>query len=95
MARFAVSPRRPLNPFLLRRILASGLKQKPLAHGAGFPNYSAYFNAIRMPVIVATPLTVARLRTLAWAVGFDPDELFLDEPISDRRGVPTHPEKHA
>jgi hypothetical protein len=82
------APRRPLNPFVLRRAVASGINQGVLSQASGFPAYSTYYTTLRSPIVIATDLTVARLTRLAEIIGFPTDEIFLDEPRSVKR-VPT------
>lgn len=87
--RAPAAPRRPLNPFLLRTVLASGINQDMLRRAAGWPNYPSYFVDLRTPSILATPVRVARLVKLAETlsragVDFRADEIFLDEPAAPR-----------
>lgn len=78
------APRRPLNPFLLRRALASSINQGVLSVDAGFPAYSTYYTTLRSPVVIASDLTVARLMRLADRLDFPRSEVFLDEPKPPR-----------
>src|SRR5436190_1099727 len=79
-----VAPRRPLLPFLLRRVSASRINKGLLARAAGFPAYSVFYTVLRSEKVIATPLTVERLERVADLVGFPRDEIFLDEPAKPR-----------
>jgi hypothetical protein len=73
------APRRPLNPFLLRRVERSGHTKRTLATVAGFPHYIYFYLTLREDIVRASPLLVTRLQRVADAVGFPRDEIFLDE----------------
>lgn len=79
-----LAPRRPLNPFLLRRAAASSINQGTLSAAAGFPAYSVYYTTLRSPIVIASDLTVGRLMRLAEILGFPAAEVFLDEPPKPR-----------
>ena len=68
-----------LNSELLRCIERSGHPKRALALVAGFPHYIYLYLAFRDGQVRATPLLVQRLRSVADAVGFPKDEIFLDE----------------
>jgi len=74
-------PRRPLSPFLLRKVVTSDVNQGVIAVRAGFPNYPQYYRTLRAPFIAATPLNVERLMKVATIVKFPHSEAFLDEPL--------------
>jgi len=76
------TPRRPLNPLLLRRVDRSGQIKQRLQLVAGFPNYPEFYETLRADRVPATPLTITRLQRVADAVGFPRDEIFLDEAVA-------------
>ena len=78
------APRRPLSPFLLRRVASSNINKNVIASAAGFPAYSVFYTLLRTKEVIATPLTVGRLLRVAELVGFPADEIFLDEPPKPR-----------
>lgn len=71
--------RRRLNPLLLRAVTCSGLRLHHLALLAGCPYYTTLYELLRADRIPATTLNITRLESLADAVGFPRDDLFLDE----------------
>jgi hypothetical protein len=79
------TPRRPLNPALLRRVEQSGKSITGLALAAGFPHYPQFYVVLREEKVIATPLLVDRLTRLARVLGFPPDQIFLDEHLEVRR----------
>lgn len=77
------SPRRSLNPFLLRRAKRSGKTYVALSAESGFTHPQALYTVLHADRLPATPLLVERLVRLADAIGFPRDEIFLDgEPSS-------------
>lgn len=80
----SVAPRRPLNPFLLRRVASSNINKGVIARAAGFPSYSVFYSVLRCEKVIATPLTVKRLMRVADLVDFPRGEVFLDEPPKAR-----------
>ena len=89
-----VAPRRPLLPFLLRRVSASRINKGLLARAAGFPAYSVFYTVLRSEKVIATPLTVERLERVADLVGFPRDEIFLDRgPVENALAQPER-QKH-
>ena len=77
-------PRRPLSPFLLRRAITSDKNLTLLARISGWVHYPAFYNDMHSATIIASPVRVARLLKLAEILGFNPDEIFLDEPLKPR-----------
>jgi len=75
------APRRPLSPFLFRRALTSGINLNVLARVSGWVHYPDFYTDLHSEKIIATPLRVGRLEKLARTIGFNPDEIFLDEPL--------------
>ena len=72
------APRRPLNPLLRRRLDQSGKTKQSVAFIAGFPNYPGFYETLRAERVPATKLTVQRLQSVADAIGFPRDEIFLE-----------------
>jgi hypothetical protein len=73
------APRYQFNPYFVRHVRADGRPIWLLTHLAGFSQITVLSSLLHAPVVIATPLVVERLRRLADAVGFPPDQIFLNE----------------
>ncbi|MEP7310163.1 MAG: hypothetical protein ABJA98_32050 [Acidobacteriota bacterium] len=75
----ALSPIRPISPWLLYKVEIHRANKRALAAAAGFPHYIYLYLALRDDTVRASPLMVRRLQRLADIVGFPKEQIFLDE----------------
>jgi hypothetical protein len=75
--------RRPINPRFWTSIELSGLPKTQLAASAGWTHYTDFYTTVRSERPRITPLTLLRLQRVAHAVGFPPEEIFLDEASTE------------
>jgi hypothetical protein len=73
------SPRRTLNPALLKATVRSDINKNVLSRASGFADYSQYYTFLHSRVVPATPLLVRRLVKLAELIGFPANQIFIDE----------------